>query len=239
MIRVAIVGCGKVAEQHASQIRRIRSATLVGVCDREGLMATQMQERFGVDLATQNIQELLERARPTVVHITTPPQSHFELAKACLEAGCHVYVEKPFTVHAGEAEALLALASARDRKVTVGHNAQFTLAALRMRRLVASGFLGGPPVHMESYYCYDLGDPSYARALLGDRNHWVRGLPGGLIQNVISHGVAKIAEFLDGEDAEVMAMGFCSPLLRDINETRIVDELRAIIRDERGVTAYL
>ena len=50
---------------------------------------------------------------------------------------------------------------------------------------------------MESYYCYDLTDPGYARALLGDKQHWVRQLPGQLLHNIISHGIARIAEFLE------------------------------------------
>ena len=59
-----------------------------------------------------------------------------------------------------------------------------------MRALVGRGYLGGAPVHMESYYCYDLTQPGYARALLGDKQHWVRRLPGKLLQNIISHGIA-------------------------------------------------
>src|SRR5580704_11779749 len=100
-----------------------------------------------------------------------------------------------------------------------------------MRGLVESGYLGGPAVHMESYYGYDLGDPSYARALLGDRQHWVRRLPGQLLHNIISHGVARIAEFLTSDDPQVIAHGFVSPLLSGIGETEIVDELRVIVSD--------
>ena len=140
--------------------------------------------------------ELLREARPDVVHVTTPPASHFDIARLCLERGCHVYVEKPFTLHAEEAEELIALAIRTDVKLTAGHDDQFSHAARRMRALVESGYLGGAPVHMESYYCYDLSEPGYAKALLGDRRHWVRGLPGGLLQNIISHGIARIAEFL-------------------------------------------
>ena len=67
-----------------------------------------------------------------------------------------------------------------------------------MRALIAQGYLGGPPVHMESYYGYDISD-GYARALLTDPRHWVRRLPGGLLQNVISHGIARLAEFLESQ----------------------------------------
>src|SRR5690349_5141387 len=98
MLKVAIVGCGKIADWHASQIQRIKGCEIVGVCDSEPLMARQLCERFGVKGSYSSVPDLLTDARPDVVHITTPPQSHFEIAKACLERGSHVYVEKPFTV---------------------------------------------------------------------------------------------------------------------------------------------
>jgi hypothetical protein len=107
-----------------------------------------------------------------------------------------------------------------------------------MRILVRGGYLGGAPVHMESYHCYSLSDPSYARALLGDRQHWVRRLPGKLSQNIISHGIARIAEFLTTSAPQVIAHGFTSPLLKQINEHGIVDELRVIISEEERTTAY-
>ena len=91
---------------------------------------------------------------------------------------------------------------------------------------------------MESTYCYDLGNAAYARALLGDRQHWVRRLPGKLLQNIISHGIARIAEFLTGDDVRVIAHGFTSPLLKGIGENEIVDELRVIISDSKQTTAY-
>ena len=71
-----------------------------------------------------------------MVHITTPPQSHFDIAKTCLERGCHVYVEKPFTVDAAEAEELIGLAQEKGLKITAGHDDQFRPATRRMRSLV-------------------------------------------------------------------------------------------------------
>jgi len=106
-----------------------------------------------------------------------------------------------------------------------------------MRAIVESGYIG-TPVHMESYYSYDLADPSYARALLGDKNHWVRRLPGRLLHNIISHGIARIAEYLTTDNPTVIAHGFVSPLLQSIDETDIVDELRVIISESNGTTAY-
>src|SRR5882724_5690559 len=239
MLKVAIVGCGKIADQHVEQIVLIPGCEIVGVCDREELMARQLQERLNVGAYFTEVQDLLDKATPDVVHITTPPQSHYPVAKLCLQAGCHVYIEKPFTVDAAEAEQLISLAERKGLKLTVGHNAQFTHAAIRMRRLIEEGYLGGPPVHMESYYCYDLRDAAYAKALLGDSHHWVRKLPGGLLQNVISHGISKIAEFLTGDSPAVLAYGFTSPLLRSIGETEIDDELPVIRMKGSRYKSYL
>ncbi|TMQ31124.1 MAG: Gfo/Idh/MocA family oxidoreductase [Nitrospirae bacterium] len=238
MLKVAIVGCGKIADVHASQIHRIKGCEIVGVCDREPLMARQLYERFPVKRHFSDLTELLGEARPDVVHITTPPESHFDIAKLCLEGGCHVYVEKPFTIDEGEARRLIALANEKRLKITVGHDDQFRHAARRMRALVQSGFLGGRPVHMESYYCYELGRSGYAGALLRDKRHWVRRLPGKLLHNVISHGIARIAEFLTTESPRVIAHGFVSSFLQSIGEKEIIDELRVIICEEERTTAY-
>ena len=238
MLKVAIVGCGKIADAHATQILRVSDCEIVGVCDREPLMAWQLYERFPVKRCFTDLAELVNEARPDVIHITTPPETHFDIARFCLEHHCHVYVEKPFTLNVHQAQQLVDLADKMGLKLTVGHNCQFSHAARRLRALVTEGYLGGHPVHMESYYDYDLGNAAYARALLGDRQHWVRRLPGKLLQNIISHGIARIAEFLTGDDVRVIAHGFTSPLLKGIGEKEIVDELRVIISDSERTTAY-
>ncbi len=238
MLNVAIVGCGKIADDHAEQIQRIKGCQIVGVCDREPLMARQFYQRFPVKHYFHDLEGLLSDAKPDVVHITTPPQSHFSIAKACLEAGSHVYVEKPFALSERDTRELLTFADARGLKVTAGHDDQFRHSARLMRALIQSGYLGGPPVHMESYFCYELGRGGFAGALLSDKNYWVRKLPGGLLHNIISHGIARIAEHLTSEAPSVIAHGFISPFLRSTGEDELIDELRVIIAEERGATAY-
>jgi predicted dehydrogenase len=238
MLKVAIVGCGKIADSHASQIQRIKGCEIVGVCDREPLMARQLSERFPVKRYFGDLEELLRETNPDVVHITTPPQSHFAIAKQCLEHGCHVYVEKPFAINGEDAIRLIDLANAKKLKITAGHDDQFRHAARRMRTLIQNGYLGGAPVHMESYYCYEMGMTGYAGAILGDKQHWVRKMPGKLLQNIISHGIARIAEHLTTDSPQVIAFGFVSPLLRSLGESEIIDELRVIICEAERITAH-
>jgi len=238
MLSIAIVGCGKIADQHVAAIRRIPDVQIVSLCDRELLMARQLGERFGIPRCFGDVGEMLRETKPQAVHITTPPQGHFTLAKQCLAAGSHVYLEKPFTVTAPEAQTLIGQAQAGGLKITAGHNYQFTLEMLRMRTLVREGFLGGRAVHLESHWSYDLGDTSYVGPLLGNREHWVRKLPGQLFHNLISHGIARLAEFLDDELVEIHATAHQSPKLTSLGGREVLDELRVLVRDQKGTTAF-
>jgi predicted dehydrogenase len=237
MIKVGIIGCGKIADAHAEMIKGIKGCEIAGVCDQEELMAKQLYERFPIKQYFSNVNAMLETAKPDIVHITTPPKSHFSLGKLCLEAGCNVYIEKPFTLSTETTIELIKIANDKNLKITVGHDSSFNHAERRMRQLIRSGYLGKLPIHMESYYCYDLGD-TYARALVGDKNHWVRSLPGKLLHNIISHGICQIAEHLTDDYPTVIAQGFTSSGLKELGENEIIDELRAIVNEKDRTTAY-
>jgi len=238
VLKIALVGCGKIADSHAQQIQRIPGCRIVAGCDREPMMAAQFCERFDVPAQYSDFQTMMRESTPDVVHITTPPESHYSLASQCLEAGSHVYVEKPFTLHFNEAQGLITLAEERGLKVTAGHDDQFSHVSRRMRKAIAGGYLGGRPVHMESYYCYELSNTGYSGAMLGDKKHWVRRLPGKLLHNIISHGIARIAEHFTSDTPHVVAYGFISPFLKKLGEDEIIDELRVIISEDSGTTAY-
>jgi predicted dehydrogenase len=238
MLKVAIIGCGKIADDHMELITLIPGCEVVAACDRELLMARQLCDRFRVPQAFDDVGRMLNSCRPNVVHITTPPQSHLGIGKQCLDAGAHIYVEKPLTLNTRDAKDLIGHAEAKGLKLTVGHDLQFSPVARRMRKLFQSGYLGSSVVHLESYYCYDLGNRSYAKALLANSQHWVRHLPGKLLHNVISHGIARLAEFLTTDDPAVFARGFVSPMLRSLGENELMDELRVVIVEEDRTTAY-
>jgi predicted dehydrogenase len=83
MLRIAIVGCGKIADQHVPAIRRVPDCQIVSLCDQELLMARQLGERFGVSNCFSDLGKMLIETAPDAVHITTPPQGpNFTLALA-------------------------------------------------------------------------------------------------------------------------------------------------------------
>src|SRR5688500_18954053 len=150
-LRVAILGGGKMAQKHATAVRLQPQARLVAVGD-PFLSADDIRERFGADVAAfRDLRELLATAKPDIVHIVTPPQSHFELARTCLENGASVYVEKPFALSAREASEILDLAEARGLRACAAHQVLFQRAGqLYQTHLPMIGDL----VHVESYFSF-------------------------------------------------------------------------------------
>ena len=132
-LRVAIVGCGKSADNHVSEIKKLASARVVGVCDREPLMAEQFSVRHGLKAWYSDLSLLLREQSPDVVHITTPPQSHLHVALEAIEAGCHLFVEKPLGEDAKQAAELVRATRANGRKLTVGWTYYFDPAARAAR----------------------------------------------------------------------------------------------------------
>jgi len=84
----------------------------------------------------------IEAARPEIIHILTPPSSHCALAIEALEAGCHVFVEKPMAASVEECDRMMAKAKSVDRIISVDHSARFDPALLKGLAAVHSGRIG-------------------------------------------------------------------------------------------------
>ena len=222
-LRVALVGCGQIADAHLQEIRKVDGAEVVAVCDRYADLAEQAAARFEVPGVFDDLGRLLAEARPDVLHITTPPQTHRPIALQALAAGVHVYVEKPFAPDAAEAAEILDAARGAGRLVCVGHDQLWDPCWVEARRRVDSGRLGRV-VHVESVQGYDLGGP-FGRAVAEDRGHWVRRLPGGLFQNVMSHALYRITDLLPDPKPEVRALWYGEEAAGGLPT-----ELRALIR---------
>ncbi len=228
MLKIVIVGCGKIADGHVEQIRAIGRGEVVAVCDREALMAEQLALRLGIARRYTDLVEMLEREKPDVVHIATPPDSHVALALIALAAGCHVFVEKPFALNATEAQTIIDAANAAGRRVSVNYLYNFESPALELQSLIDDGRLG-QIVHLDTSYGYNLsGD--YGIAVMADPGHWVHRLPGKLFHNVLDHVLAKIAPFIT-DDFSIDVVAFRQ---RKASGNAVVDamadELRFLLR---------
>src|SRR4051794_4993948 len=142
VLSAALVGAGAVAKQHLACLAELDCARVVAVCDLSRAVAEAAAERLGVPAFFTDHRAMLAELSPDVVHVTTPPDSHFEIAMDALVAGAHAIVEKPIVARAGDLELLLAEAEKRDRVVIENYNYVFNPQARKMRRLIESGELG-------------------------------------------------------------------------------------------------
>jgi predicted dehydrogenase len=236
-LKVGIIGCGQIADGHVSEIQKLKNAIVTSVCDAELIIAEQLATRFGILKYYRSLEEMLTKEKLNVLHICTPPASHLSLAKTAVDAGCHVYVEKPLAMNYEETVELVNYVAQGGKKLTIGHNSEFDPPSIELRNLVKNGILGDP-VHIESWYGYNLDGP-FGKAILASPEHWVHKLPGRLFHNNINHMLNKITEYLDDDKPLIQVMAWRNnnrTVFGDVRDA-LYDELRTIIKGNK-VSAY-
>ncbi|HTP60870.1 MAG TPA: Gfo/Idh/MocA family oxidoreductase [Burkholderiales bacterium] len=123
--RVAVLGVGYMGKFHAEKFAALEQAELVAVADASAARGAEVGEALGC-AHVADYRELLPRIDAACVAV--PTDRHFEVARACLEAGVHVLVEKPLAPTLAEADALLALAKQKGLVLQVGHLQRFNPA---------------------------------------------------------------------------------------------------------------
>jgi len=191
-------------------------------------MAEQFCARHGVKFAYSDLIPLLEEQRPDVVHVTTPPKSHAPLALASIEAGSHVFVEKPLAESAEDAARIIHATERSRKKLTVGWTYYFDPAVRKMRTRVSQGLIG-TPVHVEILQAYDLAG-NFGKVVLAQPDHWLHDLRGKLLQNNLDHLLSLAVEFLP-EAASLQDL--CAWSSADSVCPDLFDELRLTLGDQR------
>jgi predicted dehydrogenase len=235
-LKVGIVGCGKIADGHIEEIQKLSCARVVAVCDLEPILAEQLACRYSVPHWYTDFDHMLSECRLDVIHIATPPHSHLTLARKSAEAGCHVFLEKPLALTEQDALRLIECFQRSGRKLTINYWYKFEAPSLALNEFVEKGNLG-EPVHIESYYGYDLTG-GFGRALLSDGRHWAHQLPGKLFQNVIDHAICKLTPFFPDEALDIVARAYRRRPSDDADTDEVLDELRVMILGSR-VSAYV
>ena len=162
----AIVGTGYIAEFHVRGIQEADGVELVAVCDANPELASAFAAGCGVP-AYDFIDSMLAEERVDVVHVLVPPDLHHSVAKTALNAGAHVFVEKPMIVSSDEAAELLANAATNGLTVGVNHSMLFEGAFRKLRDHVRGGDLG-PVDHLTFNYFTEL-----ALIRLGPFGNWM------------------------------------------------------------------
>lgn len=139
---VGVIGCGYWGPNLLRNFAENESAELRWICDGDPSRLAAMGRRYPAAQTTTDYRQLLADPKLDSIAVVTPVATHFEIAKAALEAGKHVLVEKPLTATAREAEELNNIAERTQRTLMVDHTFVYTGAVRKMKEIVASGELG-------------------------------------------------------------------------------------------------
>ena len=160
-IKAGIVGAGGISEFHIKGLRRLPYVDIVGVADLNEARARELAQRFAVPRSFPSLATLLE-ARPDVVHVLTPPESHAANAIEALRGGCHVLVEKPLATSVEDCDRIAAAAQEAGKSVCVGHSLlrdPFVAKALEIARSGALGDVIGVDHFRGQFYTPYAGGP--------------------------------------------------------------------------------
>jgi predicted dehydrogenase len=141
-VRTGVVGLGYWGPNLARNLYELQDAELVAVCDGRRDALTAIRRRLPGVRRTTSFDDLLDDASIEAIAIATPVSTHYELASRALEAGKHVFVEKPLAASVAEAEALVTLAEQRKLVLMPGHTFLYSPAVNLIRSLIQNGDLG-------------------------------------------------------------------------------------------------
>lgn len=142
MLSLGVIGYGYWGPNVARNFNNCRGARLDSICDLDGERLKLAKSMFPFVAISSNPKDLLNSENIQALAIVTPVFSHYELAKAALENGKHIFVEKPFTLNSRQAEELIDLAFKKKLKIMVDHTFLFTGAVRKIREILNSGELG-------------------------------------------------------------------------------------------------
>lgn len=216
MIRVGVIGYGYWGPNVVRNLHGTDSACVEIVCDKSSAALARARKTYPGILTTSDANDVLQSANVDAVAVITPVWTHYELAKAALENGKHVFVEKPLTSNRAQAEELIELAERKNLTIMVDHTFLFTGAVRKIGELVESGVLG-------NLYYYDslrvnLGLFQHDVSVIWDLAPHDLSIMDYLIKKEPEAVVATGEKHLNGvEDVAYMTIHFPDSVIAHIN----------------------
>ena len=190
MIRIGVVGYGYWGPNIARNFHTVKDARVAVICDKRTESLTRAKQAFPDAEVTSDLCRVVMSPDVDAVAVVTPVWTHFELAKAALENGKHVFVEKPFTSTADQAEQLVELGGKKNLRIMVDHTFLFTGAVKKIRQLIDGDELG-------KLYYYDS-----TRVNLGLFQHDVN-----VIWDLAPHDLSIMDHLIRDEPTAIIATG--------------------------------
>ncbi len=230
-IRIGIIGCGQIAQHHMSTYAKIPDAKMVGFADISEAAAQRSAEQYGADFYTTNFRELLARDDIDAIDVCLHNNFHMPATVAALEAGKHVYCEKPMAGSYVDAKTMLDTAAAAGKHLHIQLSTLYANETRAAKELIDAGELGevyharstgfrrrgrpyvdgyGTPTFVQKRNSaggalYDMGVYHISRILYLLGNPDVERITGKTYQKV---GMDAKRREISGYDVEELGMGF-------------------------------
>ena len=137
---IGVVGCGYWGSKHVRVLQSIPDVKRVVAIDRDQRILDALSDRYSCSASSRSLLEVVDSLDAVIV--ATPPRTHGTVAKAAIEAGCHVLVEKPLATSVDEAQQLVEMAATRGVVLMSGHTFEYNAAVWKLRDLIQQGKLG-------------------------------------------------------------------------------------------------
>ncbi len=196
VLRVALVGYGYWGPNYARVFGELSDTELVAICDKDPVKLRRAKLRHSRALAHTDIREILDDKSIEAVIVSTPPSTHYELARAFLESGRHVLLEKPMALTVSHCEELGELAERNKKVLMVGYTFLYHAGIRKMKECVGSPDFGRAyylhstrtnigPVREDVNAVWDLAphDVSIFNYLLGQQPRWASAVGSKVLQS--------------------------------------------------------
>jgi scyllo-inositol 2-dehydrogenase (NADP+) len=226
MVKVALVGVGKMGLSHCAIVNQHSDVAVVGLCDSSRYVLDVLGKYTGLPTYT-DVTRMLNESSPEAVIISTPSESHGPLVSDCLDRSLHVFCEKPFTLSPAESQALAEKASAQGLVSQVGYHNRFVAAFAEVKRLLDLGAIG-PVTHVlaEAY------GPVVLRPKGGTWRSQ-RSTGGGCLYDYAAHVLDLLGWYL----GEPVSAG--GSALNSVFSTDVDDEVATTLFYRGGATAQV
>lgn len=191
-LNVAVVGCGAVAmERHLPALSRLRhkGVNVAAVCDINPALAATAARAFKVANAYNNLEQMFSSEKLDVIDVCVPPAIHASVAKAAMEHGCHVLLEKPMATSVADCDLMIETSKKHNVKLGVVHNNSFHRGYMEFQNRVEKRVVGD----LCGLRIYWTTPP---HEMLSLQDHWAHRLPGGLIGETMPHIVYLTLPFV-------------------------------------------
>lgn len=226
MIKVAVIGLGKMGLSHHAMINAHPDVEVVGICDSSGYVLGVLEKYTGV-ATYSDFDSMLDKVDLDAVVIATPSSSHARMVRMALERDLHVFCEKPFTLAVQDAEELTALSRERSLVTQVGYHNRFVGAFREVKALLDAGAIGE--------VTHALGEAYGPVVLKPKGGTWrsQRTEGGGCLYDYAAHAIDLINWYL-GEP-----VGVGGTVLAQVFSREIDDEVFSTMYFPRGKTAQI